>query len=110
MGPKEWLRTEAARLGPGQRLPSTRWLIQTHRMSQLTVSRALTELGREGVVVSRPGASDLGAPCAAPMRMLSDSLRSLCDSQRVTFDLGTFRVTSPPGGPTHVEAVIPCAR
>jgi signal transduction histidine kinase len=23
---------------------------------------------------------------------------------------GTFRVTSPPGGPTHVEAVIPCAR
>jgi signal transduction histidine kinase len=22
---------------------------------------------------------------------------------------GTFRVTSPPGGPTHVEAVIPCA-
>ncbi len=23
---------------------------------------------------------------------------------------GTFRLTSPPGGPTHVEAVIPCAR
>jgi signal transduction histidine kinase len=23
---------------------------------------------------------------------------------------GTFRVTSPPGGPTHIEAVIPCAR
>jgi DNA-binding transcriptional MocR family regulator len=53
---KEWLRTEAARLGPGQRLPSTRWLIQTHRVSPLTVSRALAELGREGVVVSRPGA------------------------------------------------------
>jgi DNA-binding transcriptional MocR family regulator len=53
---KEWLRTEAARLGPGQRLPSTRWLIQTHRMSPLTVSRALAELAREGVVVSRPGA------------------------------------------------------
>ena len=52
---KEWLRTEAARLGPGQRLPSTRWLIQTHRMSPLTVSRALAELGREGIVVSRPG-------------------------------------------------------
>jgi hypothetical protein len=27
----------------------------------------------------------------------------------VTID-GTFRVTSPLGGPTHVEAVIPCAR
>jgi DNA-binding transcriptional MocR family regulator len=53
---KEWIRTEAARLGPGQRLPSTRWLTQTHRLSPLTVSRALAELGREGVLVSRPGA------------------------------------------------------
>ena len=53
---KGWLRTEAARLGPGQRLPSTRWLIQTHRVSPLTVSGALAELGREGVLVSRPGA------------------------------------------------------
>jgi DNA-binding transcriptional MocR family regulator len=53
---KRWLRTEAARLGPGQRLPSTRWLIQTHHVSPLTVSRALAELGQEGVLVSRPGA------------------------------------------------------
>jgi len=23
---------------------------------------------------------------------------------------GTFTVTSPPGGPTHIEAVVPCAQ
>jgi hypothetical protein len=51
-----------------------------------------------------------GALCAASLSMLSDTRPSLCDSHRVTFDLGTFRVTSPPGGPTHVEAVIPCER
>jgi hypothetical protein len=37
-------------------------------------------------------------------------LPSLCNSQLVTFDLGTVRVTSPPGGLTQTEAVIPCAR
>ena len=58
---KKWLRTEAARLGPGQRLPSTRWLVQTHHVSPLTVSRALAELGQEGVLVSRPGAGTFAA-------------------------------------------------
>ncbi|HEY6492288.1 MAG TPA: aminotransferase class I/II-fold pyridoxal phosphate-dependent enzyme, partial [Trebonia sp.] len=53
---KGWLRAEAARLGPGQRLPSTRWLIQAHRVSPLTVSRAVAELAHEGIVISRPGA------------------------------------------------------
>jgi DNA-binding transcriptional MocR family regulator len=52
---KQWLRAEAARLGPGQRLPSTRWLVRDRRLSPLTVSRVLADLGREGVVVSRPG-------------------------------------------------------
>ena len=53
---KAWLRSEAARLGPGGRLPSTRSLVQAHHLSPLTVSRALAELVREGIVVSRPGA------------------------------------------------------
>jgi DNA-binding transcriptional MocR family regulator len=53
---KQWLRGEAARLGPGQQLPATRSIIQARHVSPLTVTRALTELGREGVVVIRPGA------------------------------------------------------
>jgi DNA-binding transcriptional MocR family regulator len=52
---KGWLRSEAARLGPGQRLPSTRWLIQAHKVSPLTVSRAVADLARDGILVTRPG-------------------------------------------------------
>jgi DNA-binding transcriptional MocR family regulator len=58
---KQWLRGEAARLGPGQQLPSTRWIIQARHVSPLTVTRALAELSREGVVVIRPGAGTFAA-------------------------------------------------
>ena len=58
---KQWLRAEAARLGPGRRLPSTRWIIQARHVSPLTVSRALAELSREGVLVIRPGAGSFAA-------------------------------------------------
>jgi DNA-binding transcriptional MocR family regulator len=58
---KQWLRGEAARLGPGQQLPSTRWIIQARHVSPLTVSRALAELRREGVLVIRPGAGTFAA-------------------------------------------------
>ncbi len=40
---------------PGERLPSTRELTGEHRVSPVTVSRALAELAAEGVVVTRPG-------------------------------------------------------
>jgi len=58
---KRWLRGEAARLGPGRQLPSTRWIIQARRVSPLTVTRALAELGREGAIVVRPGAGSFVA-------------------------------------------------
>ena len=40
---------------PGDRLPSSRELTDEHRVSPVTVSRALAELAAEGVVVTRPG-------------------------------------------------------
>lgn len=43
-------------LGPGARLPSTRSLVASHRVSPVTVSRALNDLAAEGLLVSRPGA------------------------------------------------------
>jgi DNA-binding transcriptional MocR family regulator len=52
---KRWLRAEADRLGPDQRLPATRAIVQTRHVSPLTVSRALADLSREGVLVTRPG-------------------------------------------------------
>jgi DNA-binding transcriptional MocR family regulator len=49
------LRDEAARLHPGDRLPSSRALMERHRVSPITVSRALAMLAAEGLVVTRPG-------------------------------------------------------
>jgi DNA-binding transcriptional MocR family regulator len=49
------LRVELSRLQPGERLPSTRKLVDTHKVSPITVTRALAALGAEGLVVTRPG-------------------------------------------------------
>jgi DNA-binding transcriptional MocR family regulator len=104
---KEWLRTEAARLGPGQRLPSTRWLIQTHRMSPLTVSRALGELGREGIVVSRPGAGTFVAqPSAGRHGGLGDySWQTVALAERAIDAEGLSPLADPP----HADGVISLA-
>jgi DNA-binding transcriptional MocR family regulator len=58
---KRWLRAEASRLGPGQRLPATRAITAARHVSPLTVSRALADLSREGVLVTRPGAGTYAA-------------------------------------------------
>ncbi|MCK1813399.1 PLP-dependent aminotransferase family protein [Streptomyces sp. XM4011] len=57
------LREELNRYSPGEKLPSSRALVERHRVSPVTVSRALAALAAEGLVVTRPGA---GAFRAAP--------------------------------------------
>lgn len=49
------LRALLTRLSPGERLPSNRELIERHRVSPVTVSRAIALLAAEGAVVTRPG-------------------------------------------------------
>ncbi|MDH6118313.1 DNA-binding transcriptional MocR family regulator [Kitasatospora sp. GAS204A] len=49
------LRTEAARLTPGDQLPSSRELVNRHGVSPVTVSRAIALLAAEGAVFTRPG-------------------------------------------------------
>jgi DNA-binding transcriptional MocR family regulator len=49
------LRGEVSGLRPGDRLPATRVLRARHRVSPVTVSRALALLAAEGLVVTRPG-------------------------------------------------------
>lgn len=44
------------RYSPGGKLPSSRALVERHRVSPVTVSRALARLTAEGLVVTRPGA------------------------------------------------------
>ncbi|MGW5637273.1 aminotransferase-like domain-containing protein [Streptomyces sp. NPDC003832] len=59
----ERLRRELDRYSHGEKLPSSRTLVERFKVSPVTVSRALSQLAAEGLVVTRPGA---GAFRAAP--------------------------------------------
>ncbi|MEV1022484.1 PLP-dependent aminotransferase family protein [Streptomyces sp. NPDC050264] len=50
------LRDELNRYSEGEKLPSSRALVERFRVSPVTVSRALARLAAEGLVVTRPGA------------------------------------------------------
>lgn len=50
------LRNELNRYPEGEKLPSSRALVARHRVSPVTVSRAIATLTAEGLVTSRPGA------------------------------------------------------
>ncbi|MFJ9029966.1 PLP-dependent aminotransferase family protein [Streptomyces sp. NPDC102274] len=56
------LKRELNRYSPGEKLPSSRALVERHRVSPVTVSRALARLTAEGLVVTRPGAGAFRAP------------------------------------------------
>ncbi|MBO0653427.1 PLP-dependent aminotransferase family protein [Streptomyces triculaminicus] len=63
------LRGELHRYSPGEKLPSSRSLVDRFRVSPVTVSRALAALTAEGLVVTRPGAGAFRAePRPAPAR------------------------------------------
>ncbi|MZE77490.1 GntR family transcriptional regulator, partial [Streptomyces sp. SID5475] len=65
----ETLRSEVRRYSPGEKLPSSRALVERYRVSPVTVSRALSALVAEGLVVTRPGAGAFRArPAAAASR------------------------------------------
>jgi len=51
----ESLRRELDRYSPGEKLPSSRTLVERFRVSPVTVSRAIARLAAEGLVVTRPG-------------------------------------------------------
>lgn len=59
------LREELTRYSEGEKLPSSRVLVERHQVSPVTVSRAIGVLVAEGQVVSRPG---VGVFRAAPRR------------------------------------------
>jgi DNA-binding transcriptional MocR family regulator len=58
----ESLRKELDRFSPGEKLPSSRVLVDRFGVSPVTVSRALSALAAEGLVVTRPGAGTYRAP------------------------------------------------
>ncbi|MGW2598299.1 aminotransferase-like domain-containing protein [Streptomyces klenkii] len=66
----EALKRELDRYSPGEKLPSSRALVERFRVSPVTVSRALAMLAAEGLVTTRPGAGAFRtAPHAAPVRL-----------------------------------------
>ncbi|MDI2130900.1 PLP-dependent aminotransferase family protein [Yinghuangia seranimata] len=67
------LRATLAGLSPGDRLPSSRELVRLHRVSPLTVSRAIARLTAEGAVVTRPGSGTFVAPRTAARREAADT-------------------------------------
>ncbi|MFI6907096.1 PLP-dependent aminotransferase family protein [Nonomuraea sp. NPDC050394] len=59
------MRAMIDRLSPGDRLPSSRELIQRYRVGPATVSQAIATLAAEGAVITRPGS---GTYVAARLR------------------------------------------
>ncbi|MFF0435864.1 PLP-dependent aminotransferase family protein [Streptomyces sp. NPDC004327] len=61
------LKVELNRYSIGEKLPSSRALVERYRVSPVTVTRALAQLAAEGLVVTRPGAGAYRAePRTAP--------------------------------------------
>ncbi|MFE7208601.1 PLP-dependent aminotransferase family protein [Streptomyces sp. NPDC001698] len=69
----ECLRRELDRYSPGGKLPSSRVLVERYRVSPVTVSRALSQLAAEGLVVTRPGAGAFRAPARATAAPAGDT-------------------------------------
>ncbi|MFF7730225.1 PLP-dependent aminotransferase family protein [Streptomyces sp. NPDC008001] len=66
----ETLKAELDRYSPGEKLPSSRALVERFHASPVTVSRALAVLAAEGLVTTRPGAGAFrAAPPSAPARL-----------------------------------------
>ncbi|MFH8367016.1 PLP-dependent aminotransferase family protein [Streptomyces sp. NPDC018031] len=67
------LRRELNRYSPGEKLPSSRALVERFRVSPVTVSRALAALAAEGLVVTRPGAGAFRADRPRPRNRPGDT-------------------------------------
>ena len=71
------LQRRIERLEPGARLPSVRELTERHHASPVTVQRALSQLAREGKLVTRPGDGTFVALRAEPSLQPDVSFQSL---------------------------------
>ncbi len=90
------MRDEVGRLQPGERLPSTRRLVELHRVSPVTVSRALAALGNEGLVLSRPGAGTFVADTLVRRDPIDCSWQTVTLSERAVDTAGLSPLADPP--------------
>jgi len=82
---------------PGEPLPSARELVAAHRVSSLTVSRALATLVDEGLVVTEPGRGTFVAPRRPESAIAPGDLSWQCAAlaERVVDDYGLAAVLAP---------------
>ncbi|MFC4906449.1 PLP-dependent aminotransferase family protein [Actinomadura gamaensis] len=94
------LRAEVAALRPGQRLPSSRTLVDRYRVSPVTVTRALSVLAAEGLVVTRPGSGAYAAERPAPAPEPADhGWQAVALGDRAVDPSGlSWLLTAPPEG------------
>ncbi len=92
-----WLRDEARRLAPGDRLPSTRSLVEARKVSPVTVSRALAVLAAEGLIVTRPGAGAFVADRPAGNDTADLSWQGIVLGERQVSAEGISALADPPG-------------
>lgn len=67
------LRSELNRYSSGEKLPSSRALVERFRASPVTVSRAVAQLAAEGLVVTRPGSGAFRAHPPTGARPAADT-------------------------------------
>ncbi|MFF0249401.1 aminotransferase-like domain-containing protein [Streptosporangium sandarakinum] len=90
------IRETAARMRPGDRLPSSRELVRAYGVSPVTVSRALGRLAAEGRVVVRPGSGTYVAPAAPRPDDAADlSWQTVALGDRVVDDAGVSGLLTP---------------
>ncbi|MFJ8692059.1 aminotransferase-like domain-containing protein, partial [Streptomyces roseolilacinus] len=90
------LRNELVRYSEGEKLPSSRELVTRHRVSPVTVSRAIATLTAEGLVASRPGAGVFKATARRVTGALGDvswqEVALSADPPHAALDTGPRRV------------------
>ncbi|ARF73747.1 GntR family transcriptional regulator [Kitasatospora albolonga] len=90
------LRALADRLAPGDRLPSSRELIQQYRVGPATVARAIALLAAEGTVVTRPGS---GTYVATRARQEKGAVDTAWQTVALTDRAVDTRLIAEPPGP-----------
>ena len=92
----DWLRGEARRLSPGDRLPSTRSLVKARKVSPVTLSRAMAMLVGEGLIVIRPGAGAFVAERPAANGAADMSWQAVALGERPAGAEGISALSDPP--------------
>ncbi len=96
-----WLQAQARLerlirdLPPETRLPSYRQLQQRYRLSPATVQRLLADMGRHGLLVTRPGSGTFTAPRRPPRRPADLSWQTLALGSRAGLGPDLERLVDP---------------